>query len=52
VNEQFQVIDKDGRPSSAIFAMGNLIKGLLWESTAINELRSQAKYISEKIINR
>jgi uncharacterized NAD(P)/FAD-binding protein YdhS len=52
VNEQFQVIDKDGRPSSAIFAMGNLIKGVLWESTAINELRSQAKYISEKIINR
>jgi uncharacterized NAD(P)/FAD-binding protein YdhS len=52
VNEQFQVIDKEGRTSSAIFAMGNLIKGVLWESTAINELRSQAKYISEKLVNR
>jgi uncharacterized NAD(P)/FAD-binding protein YdhS len=34
-----------------IYAIGNLCKGTLWESTAIGELRSQAKLIAKGILS-
>lgn len=40
-----------GRAPIPIYAMGNLCKGTLWESTAIAELRSQAKLIAKGIMD-
>jgi uncharacterized NAD(P)/FAD-binding protein YdhS len=39
-----------GPASLPIYAIGNLCKGTLWESTAIGELRSQAKLIAKGIL--
>jgi uncharacterized NAD(P)/FAD-binding protein YdhS len=33
-----------------IYAIGNLCKGTLWESTAVGELRAQAKLIAKGIL--
>jgi hypothetical protein len=35
----------------SIYALGNLCKGTLWESTAIGELRTQAKLIAKGILS-
>jgi uncharacterized NAD(P)/FAD-binding protein YdhS len=40
-----------GQAPIPIYAIGNLCKGSLWESTAIGELRSQAKLIAKGIID-
>ncbi len=34
----------------SIYAIGNLCKGTLWESTAVGELRAQAKMIAKGIL--
>ena len=39
-----------GKAPMKIFALGNLCKGTLWESTAIGELRAQAKLIAKGIL--
>jgi uncharacterized NAD(P)/FAD-binding protein YdhS len=39
-----------GKAPIKIFALGNLCKGTLWESTAIGELRAQAKLIAKAIL--
>lgn len=39
-----------GKSSIPIYAIGNLCKGTFWESTAIGELRSQAKLIAKDIL--
>ena len=46
VNDNYQIIDSNDRIDENMFALGNLLKGKLWESTAINELRVQAKEIA------
>lgn len=51
VNDSFQVINSQNQVEENMFAIGGLLKGKLWESTAINELRAQAKTISISIIN-
>jgi uncharacterized NAD(P)/FAD-binding protein YdhS len=40
-----------GKAPMKIFAIGNLCKGTKWESTAIGELRSQAKLIAKGILD-
>ena len=47
VAPNFSVTDKDGNSSKILFAMGALLKGTLWESTAVPELRSQAFRLAE-----
>jgi uncharacterized NAD(P)/FAD-binding protein YdhS len=44
------IITKDGKPSDKLFAIGSLLKGILWESTAVPEIRVQAKNLADKII--
>jgi uncharacterized NAD(P)/FAD-binding protein YdhS len=39
-----------GKSPMKIYALGNLCKGTLWESTAIGELRTQAKLIAKGIL--
>lgn len=45
----FGVVDRDGNISEILFAIGSLLKGTLWESTAVPELRSQTFRLAETI---
>ena len=46
-----QVINTENNVSDQLFVIGSLLKGMLWESTAIPELRIQAKKVAELILN-
>jgi uncharacterized NAD(P)/FAD-binding protein YdhS len=43
----FQVINAEGKPHTNLFTLGGNLKGELWESTAVNELRSQAENLAK-----
>jgi uncharacterized NAD(P)/FAD-binding protein YdhS len=45
----FQVIDANNQPHSNLFTLGGNLKGELWESTAVNELRVQAESLAERL---
>ena len=44
------IIQSDNTLSSKLFTTGSLLKGILWESTAVPELRNQAKALAEELI--
>ena len=44
------VLNMDGSPSSHLFTIGSPLRGLLWESTAVPELREQAKNLAGKLL--
>ncbi|MCP4172895.1 MAG: FAD-dependent oxidoreductase [Fuerstiella sp.] len=52
VDDDFAVIDKDGNTSSGLYAIGPLLKGSLWETTAVPELRGQAMRVAEVLLQR
>jgi hypothetical protein len=39
----FSVKNKHGKPQSGLHTLGANLRGELWESTAVNELRQQSK---------
>lgn len=45
----FQVINSDSKPHNNLFTSGSNLKGELWESTAVNELRTQAENLADKL---
>ncbi len=45
------VLNSDAKPQTWLLAVGSLLKGVLWESTAVPELRTQAQEIAELIVN-
>lgn len=45
------IIHKDNSVSDYLFATGSLLKGILWESTAVPELRTQAKMLAGMLSN-
>ena len=47
--ETFQVINSEGKPHISLFTLGSNLKGELWESTAVNELRGQAEKLAERL---
>lgn len=47
----FQTINSQGKKNKNILAIGSLLKGNLWETTAVNELRTQAANIADLLIN-
>ncbi|MDN5287796.1 MAG: hypothetical protein JWR38_4070 [Mucilaginibacter sp.] len=49
--ENGQVINADQSLRSNLFVIGNNLKGTLWESTAVPELRVQAKKLAQHIIS-
>lgn len=49
VAPDFSVVDRDGKGSKNLFALGSILKGSLWESVAVPELRSQAFRVAENI---
>lgn len=46
------IIHNDNSVSSYLYTTGSLLKGILWESTAVPELRVQAKSLSEILLNK
>jgi uncharacterized NAD(P)/FAD-binding protein YdhS len=49
VNDRLAVIDTAGRANPAIHALGPIVRGVLWECTAVPELRAQAVAIAHRI---
>ena len=41
------VLRKDGQPSDMMFTLGSLLRGVLWETIAIPEIRMQAKELAD-----
>lgn len=50
--ETFQVLDAKLVPHDRLFTLGSNLRGELWESTAVNELRSQAEKLAAELIQR
>jgi len=50
VGANFAVLDAQGRNSEFLFAIGPLMKGSLWETTAVPELRGQAMRVAEVLV--
>ncbi|MCY7362911.1 MAG: FAD-dependent oxidoreductase, partial [Ignavibacteria bacterium] len=46
------IIQKDNSISANLFTIGSALKGILWESTAVPELRLQAKNIAGELIRQ
>jgi uncharacterized NAD(P)/FAD-binding protein YdhS len=40
-----------GKPSGWLFALGAPLKGVLWECTAVGEIRTQARALSAKVLS-
>jgi uncharacterized NAD(P)/FAD-binding protein YdhS len=50
VTPDFAVVNDQGRPSGFLFALGSLLKGTLWETTAVPELRAQALQMARALL--
>jgi uncharacterized NAD(P)/FAD-binding protein YdhS len=49
--DNFKVKYKNGQEHNKLYALGSNLKGELWESTAVNELRQQAEALSMVLLN-
>src|SRR5574343_528808 len=47
--DTYQVKKADGSYHSNVFTLGGNLKGELWESTAVNELRIQTERLAEQL---
>ena len=45
-----RILNKHGEHSSVVFTLGTALKGILWESTAIPEIRSQARQLALNLL--
>ena len=52
VTPNFAVVDQHGQPSEYLFAIGPLLKGTLWETTAVPELRAQTHQVAQVLLAR
>ncbi|MBA4062591.1 MAG: hypothetical protein C0501_02570 [Isosphaera sp.] len=50
VDGDFAVVGRDGRRSGFLYAIGPLLRGTLWETTAVPELRGQAMRVAQTIL--
>lgn len=51
VASDFAVINGEGNHSESLFAIGPLMKGTLWETTAVPELRGQAMRVAQLLLD-
>jgi len=51
VEPDFAVVNRDGRRSSSLYAIGPLLRGTLWESVAVPELRGQALRVAQTLLD-
>jgi uncharacterized NAD(P)/FAD-binding protein YdhS len=50
VDTDYAIIDRGGKRSEFLFALGPLLRGTLWESIAVPELRGQARRVAEALL--
>lgn len=50
VGADFAAVGRDGRRSGFLYALGPLLRGTLWETTAVPELRGQAMRVAQLIL--
>ena len=50
-DENYRIIDAAGRPLPQLRTLGTALKGTLWETTAIPEIRHQAGELARRIID-
>lgn len=48
--QTFQILNKNGLPHPHLFTLGANLKGELWESTAVKELREQADKLADQLL--
>lgn len=48
--DTFQLINEAGNSHNNLFAIGSNLKGEFWESTAVNEIRSQALKLAKQLV--
>ena len=47
--DTYEVRDGGNKPVKNILTIGSLLKGVLWETTAVNELREQAESVAKQV---
>ncbi|MDB4459279.1 hypothetical protein N9059_01775 [bacterium] len=52
VNDDFAVLNEQDEPAGNLFAIGPPLKGTLWETTAVPELRGQAMRVAQIMLNQ
>jgi uncharacterized NAD(P)/FAD-binding protein YdhS len=52
VEADFAVVERSGRRSPFLFAIGPLLRGTLWESVAVPELRGQALRVAQALVDQ
>jgi uncharacterized NAD(P)/FAD-binding protein YdhS len=50
VDDEFAALGRDGRRSAFLHAIGPLLRGSLWETTAVPELRGQAMRVAQLLL--
>ena len=50
VDAGFETVGRDGRRSGYLYALGPLLRGTLWETTAVPELRGQAMRVAQLLL--
>jgi uncharacterized NAD(P)/FAD-binding protein YdhS len=52
VDADHTVIDREGKRSKTLLALGPLLRGTLWETVAVPELRGQARRVAETVLDQ
>lgn len=52
VGRDFATIDRRGREAQALWTLGPLLRGTLWECTAVPDIRVQAAHLADTIAER
>ena len=52
VDPDHTAIDRDGKRSKILLALGPLLRGTLWETVAVPELRGQARRVAETVLDQ
>ena len=50
--DTFQITNADGKQHKNLFTIGSNLKGELWESTAVNEIRAQAERLAATLLTQ
>jgi uncharacterized NAD(P)/FAD-binding protein YdhS len=51
IENNFAAVDHEGRPSPFLHVIGPLLRGTLWETIAVPELRGQALHVAEILLD-
>ena len=49
--ETFHIYNAESKLQESLFTMGSTLRGILWESTAVGELREQAALLAKQLIS-